>query len=112
MTHPATAALLPFFEYGHLPPHLAEVSQPFHDLAHNLAEHPDMNGPEVTVGLRKLLEAKDAAVRAMVAGPARVPASRPSIVINVTVPDGADQDLADHVAQVIADALDARGLNQ
>lgn len=65
MTHPATAALLPFFAHGHLPADLAEVSAPFSDLAHCLAEN--LQGPEVTVALRKLLEAKDCAVRAAVA---------------------------------------------
>lgn len=64
MTHPATAALLPFFAHDHLPADLAEVSAPFSDLAHQLAA--DLEGPEVTVALRKLLEAKDCAVRAAV----------------------------------------------
>ena len=110
MTHPATAALLPFFEYGHLPPHLAEVSRPFHDLAHNLAEHPDLNGPEVTVALRKLVEAKDAAVRSMVAGPARQSPREPSLVINVAVHPDADVDtgaIADAIAAHL-DRLDVR----
>jgi hypothetical protein len=55
--------MLSWFEYAHLPAHLQEVSRPFGDLAHqliNLAEP----GPERTVAFRKLLEAKDAAVRA------------------------------------------------
>jgi hypothetical protein len=59
--HAATAHVLKFFGYAHLPPHLAEVSRPFHDLAHDIAKR--ANGPEATVALRKLLEAKDAAVR-------------------------------------------------
>lgn len=62
MTHPATAAILRYFEYGHLPPHLAEVSRSFRWLAHTVAD--TLSGPEVTVCLRKLLEAKDCAVRA------------------------------------------------
>lgn len=61
--HPATEALLRFFEYKHLPAHLQAVSQPFCELAHDVAES-DLSGPEVTVCLRKLLEAKDCAVRA------------------------------------------------
>lgn len=64
--HPATEAVLQYFEYKHLPAHLQEVSRPFGDLAHELAEK--LSGPEVTVALRKLLEAKDAAVRAAVYG--------------------------------------------
>lgn len=62
--HPATQQLLEYFAYDHLPEHLQWVSQPFHDLAHNLAHNMDLNGPELTVGLRKLMEAKDCAVRA------------------------------------------------
>lgn len=61
--HPAVAALLAHFDYGHLPPHLQAVSRRFHDLAHVTAGLlPD--DPELTVGLRKLLEAKDCMVRA------------------------------------------------
>ncbi len=60
--HPSTAAILRFFEYDHLPAHLQEVSRPFHQLAHLCAER--LAGPELTAGLRKLLEAKDCIVRA------------------------------------------------
>lgn len=60
--HPATEALLRFFEYEHLPPDLQEVSKPFADLANHVALGPE--NAETTVALRKLLEAKDAAVRA------------------------------------------------
>lgn len=82
--HEATREVLRFFDYGHLPVPSQAVSRPFHDLAHGLVgdgpagkqgpardiygslrradARPD--GPELTVALRKLLEAKDAAVRA------------------------------------------------
>lgn len=60
--HPATAELLRFFTYDHLPPHLARISQPFHELAHAVAA--ELDGPELTAGLRKLLESKDCMVRA------------------------------------------------
>ena len=60
--HPSTEAILKFFKYDHLPPHLQEVSKPFGDLANEFAERFD--GPELTAGLRKLLEAKDCIVRA------------------------------------------------
>lgn len=60
--HPNTEAILEYFDYEHLPPHLQEVSKPFCELARSIAEK--YNGPEVTVCLRKLLEAKDAGVRA------------------------------------------------
>lgn len=62
--HPSVEALLKFFEWDHLPEHLQEISAPFCTLAFNLAERPDVKGPELTVALRKLLEAKDCAVRA------------------------------------------------
>lgn len=64
--HSATEALLRYFDYAHLPPHLQSISQPFHDLAHALAEQ--LSGPEYTAGLRKLLEAKDCMVRAALDG--------------------------------------------
>lgn len=56
--------LLQFFKYDHLPQHLQEVSKPFCDLAKHIAETLPSN-PETTVALRKLLEAKDCAVRAI-----------------------------------------------
>lgn len=55
-----------YFEYEHLPPHLQEVSIPFCKLAAWVASELPRN-PERTVALRKLLEAKDAAVRATLA---------------------------------------------
>jgi len=64
--HPATQALLQFFAYEHLPEHLQATSKPFHDLAHQIATSAPSNA-ETTVGLRKLLEAKDCIVRAHVA---------------------------------------------
>lgn len=54
-----------FFAFEHLPAHLQEVSKPFADLATVVLTLP--RNPERTVALRKLLEAKDAAVRAKLA---------------------------------------------
>ena len=65
--HPATESILRYFDFAHLPRHLQTVSEPFHNLAHNMAE--DLEGPELTVGLRKLLEAKDCMVRAALDSP-------------------------------------------
>lgn len=72
-------AILQFFKYDHLPAHLATVSKPFCDLAHamvfgdNVPEagtvtigNPLPRNAERTAALRKLLEAKDAAVRAVI----------------------------------------------
>ena len=56
--------IMQFFAYGHLPEKLQAVSRPFGELA----EHIEKTLPrcaERTVALRKLLEGKDAAVRAL-----------------------------------------------
>lgn len=61
--HPATEKLLSFFAFAHLPEHLQSVSKPFSELAQMVAyELPGC--AEQIVALRKLLEAKDCAVRA------------------------------------------------
>ena len=62
--HPSIQGLLRFFAFSHLPDHLKEVSEPFCTLAYEIADRPGADGPETTVALRKLLESKDAAVRA------------------------------------------------
>lgn len=64
--HPATAHLMQFFAYAHLPAHLQDVSKPFCELAEKLASTLPDNA-EKTAGLRKLLESKDCAVRALIA---------------------------------------------
>lgn len=56
--------LLQFFAYQHLPANLQAVSKPFCELAHQIATTLP-NNPETTTALRKLLEAKDCAVRAV-----------------------------------------------
>lgn len=74
-----TEHILQFFAYEHLPEHLQAVSKPFGDLARAIVgdergmpegtsvAFPLTRNPERTVALRKLLEAKDAAVRAALA---------------------------------------------
>ncbi len=61
--HPAIEHVLKFFSYSHLPANLQEVSRPFCELAQQVAQRAPAS-QETTVALRKLLEAKDAAVRA------------------------------------------------
>ena len=61
--HPSIAGVLRFFESDHLRPELQDVVKPFRALALEVADRAP-NNPETTVALRKLLEAKDAAVRA------------------------------------------------
>lgn len=58
--------ILQFFKYEHLPAHLQPVSEPFGQLARKMAAELPVNA-ESSTALRKLLEAKDAAVRALVA---------------------------------------------
>lgn len=54
--------IVKFFAYAHLPEFLQSVSKPFADLALHILTIPRC--AERTVALRKLLESKDAAVRA------------------------------------------------
>lgn len=63
--HPSTVAIAQHFTYEHLPPHLAEVSRECCELAGVMIEALS-DGPELTTGLRKLLEAKDCFVRSAV----------------------------------------------
>jgi hypothetical protein len=55
--------ILQFFSYEHLREDLKNVSAPFGELARIIVDELPRN-PERSVALRKLLEAKDAAVRA------------------------------------------------
>lgn len=56
--------MMQLFEYAHLKPELKEVSANFANLATVIVNTLPRN-PERTVALRKLLEAKDCAVRAV-----------------------------------------------
>lgn len=66
VTHPAIVEIMDHFDYNHLPPHLRTVSRELAEVAEAMVEYHELTGPEVTVGLRKLLEAKDCFVRAAV----------------------------------------------
>ena len=61
----AADPILRYFHYAHLPPALQSRSKPFCDLARQIIDTTPRNA-ERTVALRKLLEAKDAGVRAHV----------------------------------------------
>lgn len=52
-----------FFNFGHLPPKLQIVSEPFFQLMDTM-ENEIIDSPEKEMGMRKLLEAKDCFVRA------------------------------------------------
>lgn len=58
--------IMQFFAFEHLPERLQAVSKPFGEMAQQIVDTLPRN-PERTVALRKLLEAKDAAVRALIA---------------------------------------------
>lgn len=64
--HPSTEQILRHFNYDHLPEELQQVSRPIRELAHQMAADLPA-GPELSAGLRKLLEAKDCLVRAALA---------------------------------------------
>ena len=63
--HPSVQQLLGFFAYHHLPADLQHISRHFAVLA-DIAVNTLPESPELTVCLRKLLEAKDCAVRCAV----------------------------------------------
>ena len=62
---PREDRMMKWFAFEHLPEHLKVVSIKFYEVACSLCALVE-SGPERTVSLRKLLEAKDAAVRAVV----------------------------------------------
>lgn len=69
-TPPAAPAapepIMQFFAYGHLPPDMQAISRMFASVAESVVSTLPRNA-ERSVALRKLLEAKDAAVRASIA---------------------------------------------
>lgn len=67
--HPAVEGVLRFFEHGHLPrgTMINMIAAEFAEFAYTLVDDRNLpSDPELTVALRKLLEAKDAAVRCAV----------------------------------------------
>jgi hypothetical protein len=63
MVNPEEPPIMRYFKYDHLKGVLKDTSEKFYFLAYEINELLP-NGPEKSVALRKLLEAKDAAVRA------------------------------------------------
>lgn len=60
-----SSPIIKYFEWDHLPEKLQEISRPIGELAKEMDELlPD--GAEKSAGLRKLLEAKDCLVRAII----------------------------------------------
>ena len=65
--HSSTEQLMRWLDTSHLPEHLQRVSVPCADLATKVSDELSEDSPELTAGLRKLLEAKDCFVRAAIA---------------------------------------------
>lgn len=63
---PEIRTVMQFFEFSHLPVNLQYISSPFYDLAQSIHETLPNNEQKI-MALHKLLEAKDCAVRAVVA---------------------------------------------
>ncbi len=65
--HPGVLELLTYFSFEHLPPHspMRAVSRQFADMAGWVVVQIQDDSPELTTALRRLLEAKDCAVRAV-----------------------------------------------
>lgn len=61
--HQATRDIARWFDHAHLPEHLQAVSKECHDLAEKMI-HALPDSPQLHHGLQRLLEAKDAFVRA------------------------------------------------
>ena len=61
---PPENEIMKFFEFKHLKPRMIEVSKPICELAKEM-DYKIPNSAEKTSGLRKLLEAKDCLVRAV-----------------------------------------------
>lgn len=62
--HPSTERILRFFDHEHLPEDLRLYPAEIRRIASRAAS--ELDGPELTAGLRKLLEAKDCLVRAVI----------------------------------------------
>lgn len=63
--HPATQQLMRWFDFEHLPPKVKPVPEACADFMHTMLDLLD-DGPELSAGLRHLLEAKDCFTRAQV----------------------------------------------
>ena len=65
MVNPEASPIMKYFTYDHLPARLAVISEAFCMLAEYVEESLP-SGAEKSTALRKLLEAKDAAVRTLI----------------------------------------------
>lgn len=63
--HPSVRDIIQWFEFGHLKEPARGISESCADLAQEMTDAIHIDSAELVVGLRKLLEAKDCFVRAM-----------------------------------------------
>jgi hypothetical protein len=64
--HPATYEVLQWFAFDHLEGDLQVMAKAFHDMAWSCVRATHLGGAECTHMVRKLLEAKDCAIRALI----------------------------------------------
>lgn len=64
--HPGVTSLLRWFDAQHLPSEFRDIVDPASNLATEMISAISVDSPELTEGLRKLLEAKDCFVRAFI----------------------------------------------
>jgi len=94
--------LTQFFVYSNLPPHLQEVSKPFCDLAEHVVRTLPANA-ERDEALRKLLEAKDCAVRANLCKPSTTVEASGTTFSRETV-----RALIEQINEAVADGVTLR----
>jgi hypothetical protein len=70
--HPGVEDVLQFFHFEHLPEELQAVSKTIHDAAVAVVNAIPVDSPQLTLGLHKLLEAKDCFVRADAAAKGKI----------------------------------------
>jgi hypothetical protein len=106
--HQAVQHFAHHFDHDHLPPHLAAVSAPFHDMAQDLIDRlPD--NPELSSALRSMWDAKNSAVLIAAKSPDAVAAGRKprrGMTVDYTL---SKQD-ADHINRRRAHALEQANL--
>jgi len=82
--HSGVYSALQWLTFSHLPESLQAFSRPFYQTAVELITTVRTDSPELTTALNKLIEAKDAAVRAGIISQHGVPGSvpRPAAVVS------------------------------
>jgi hypothetical protein len=107
--HPAVQHFAHHFDHDHLPPHLAAVSAPFHEMAqHVIDQLPD--NPELSSALRSLWDAKNSTVFVAAKNPDALADGR-TPRIGMTVDYTLSEQDADHINRRRAHALERARLD-